>query len=433
MAILGLTHDSKGAPMQELPINLKVAIGEGPDPDNETNNPRPLFHFVFKRRAIRGDKVLWVPALDISEAFGKEPTEIDIILLNDNPNKVFRSKRAWWTAQELRCWGELVQIANGSTMTYEMQATRRTPEHPEGEPWPAGQKYLDGPNEGRLIESCGDECPEKLSCECQVSGDLYFMLERFPHLGAICTLHTSSGNSVRNLSSAFEQYHAIFGSLKWIRARLKVTPKRGPYPDRETREFKWGTYPILSVELGVTNLERFLGTRTQSAQAAVSEHAFSHDSPGVVVRDDAKERAAEIFGEFYRPKQSRRVVKEAVVPVEDEERYAFLCDRARRVGFNEAKWRMLWGQCRGNLDEIERRLPSQSNNGREPKVSGDRAKNNGHHAPEEAKLSANKTGPVATTEPKPLPTSGLLFAETGASNVCDECTNRVLPRVNICD
>jgi hypothetical protein len=54
MGILGLTHDENGAALERLPVTIKVAIGEGPAPDDENSSPRALFHFVFKRRTIRG-------------------------------------------------------------------------------------------------------------------------------------------------------------------------------------------------------------------------------------------------------------------------------------------------------------------------------------------------------------------------------------------
>src|SRR5260370_21274628 len=69
MGILGLTHDKNGAALEKLPVTIKVAIGEGPTPDDENGSPRALFHFVFKRRTMRGQMVCWEPAPDIAEDF----------------------------------------------------------------------------------------------------------------------------------------------------------------------------------------------------------------------------------------------------------------------------------------------------------------------------------------------------------------------------
>ncbi len=89
-----------------------------------------------------------------------------------------------------------MQISNGNAPRYEMQATRRTTEHPEGESWPGNRTYLDGPMAGQPIEGCGQGCPELDSGKCGPSADLYFILEKFPSLGAICRLHTGSKTSV---------------------------------------------------------------------------------------------------------------------------------------------------------------------------------------------------------------------------------------------
>jgi len=70
MGILGLTHDEDGAALEKLPVTIKVAIGEGPTPDDENGSPRALFHFVFKRRTMREQMVYWEPTPDIAQVFG---------------------------------------------------------------------------------------------------------------------------------------------------------------------------------------------------------------------------------------------------------------------------------------------------------------------------------------------------------------------------
>ena len=160
MGILGLTHDENGTALEKLPVTMKVAIGEGPEPGSENGHPRRLDHFVFKRKTLRGQDVVWVPAPEIAEAHGEKPTELGIIFLNDDPREVFRTEYALWTPGGCKCRGELIQIANGNGPRFEMQATRRTPKHPEGEAWPGNYKYLDGPNKGQPVEPCGDGCPD---------------------------------------------------------------------------------------------------------------------------------------------------------------------------------------------------------------------------------------------------------------------------------
>ena len=111
MGILGLTHDENGAALEKLPVTIKVAIGEGPTPDDENGSPRALFHFVFKRRTMRGQSVCWEPAPDIAQVFGDKPTELAVIFLHDDPREVCPSEYALWTRKGRLCHGELVQIA----------------------------------------------------------------------------------------------------------------------------------------------------------------------------------------------------------------------------------------------------------------------------------------------------------------------------------
>ena len=53
MGILGLTHDERGAALEKLPVTIKVAIGEAPEPRDGNSHPRRLDHFVFKRKTRR--------------------------------------------------------------------------------------------------------------------------------------------------------------------------------------------------------------------------------------------------------------------------------------------------------------------------------------------------------------------------------------------
>ena len=75
MGILGLTHDENGTALEKLPVTIKVAIGEGPEPGKDNGHPRKLDHFVFKRKTLREQDVVWEPALDIAKAHGEKPTD----------------------------------------------------------------------------------------------------------------------------------------------------------------------------------------------------------------------------------------------------------------------------------------------------------------------------------------------------------------------
>jgi Recombination directionality factor-like len=389
MGILGLTHDENGAALEKLPVTIKVAIGEGPEPGNANGHPRKLDHFVFKQKTLRGQDVVWEPALDIVQAHGEKPTELGIIFLNDDPREVFRTEYALWIPSGCKCHGELVQIADGSGVRFEMQATRRTQKHPEGEPWPGNYKYVDGPKKGQPVEPCGDGCPDLERGDCRPSGDLYFILEKFPMFGAICRLHTSSYRSVRNLSNSLMQIRRLNGGrLTGIKAILKASPERVSYCDREGTRHTSVAY-ILSLEIGATDLRSLVANMREPIRLLGEGHSAVDLSRGVqfVVRETDAERAKEIAGEFYPNDEAltAEAVESAIGQSERDEQLARICEVACRLGYNDAKTKMLLGQSAAHLAGLERKLLNELDEqpARMAAGNGDR----GHQRPQEKEAS----------------------------------------------
>lgn len=367
MGILGLTHDENGTALEKLPVTIKVAIGEGPEPGNANGHPRKLDHFVFKRKTLRGQDVVWEPAPDIAKAHSDKPTELGVIFLNDDPREVFRTEYALWTPSGCKCRGELIQIANGGGLRYEMQATRRTQKHPEGEPWPGNYQYVDGPKKGQAVEPCADGCPDLERGDCRPSGDLYFILEKYPIFGAICRLHTSSYRSVRNLSNGLMQIRRLNGGrLTGIKAILKASPEKVSYSDRNGTRHTSVAY-ILSLEIGATDLRTLVANMTEPARVLSEGRPTIDLSRGAqyVARETETERAAEIAGEFYPSGENAPV--ESVQPSNDQrerdEQLARICELARRLGCNEANTRMLIGRAAGDLAALERKLLNELDQG----------------------------------------------------------------------
>jgi len=360
MAILGLTHDENGAALEKLPVTIKVAIGEGPEPGNENSHPRRLDHFVFKRKTLRGQDVVWLPAPEISEAHGEQPTTLGIIFLNDDPREVFRTEYAWWTPTACQCHGELVQIANGDDVRFEMRATRRTQKHPEGEPWPGNYKYADGSKKGQPVEPCGDGCPDLERADCKPSGDLYFILEKFPTFGAICRLHTSSYRSIRNLSNGLMQIRRLNGGrLMGIKAVLRASPERISYSDREGARHTSVAY-ILSLEIGGRDLRSLVATMTEPARLLCEGRAPIELPRGVQYVADEKdaEGAKEINAEFYPAHEAAPDASARPGPgqSDEDEQLARIYELTRRSGLNKAQTQMLLGKAAGDLASLERKL-----------------------------------------------------------------------------
>ena len=359
MGILGLTHDENGAALEKLPVTIKVAIGEGPEPGNANGHPRKLDHFVFKRKTLRGQDVVWEPALDIAKAHGEKPTELGVIFLNNDPTEVFPTQYAFWTQTECKCHGELVQIANSDGVRSEMQATRRTQKHPEGEPWPGNYKYTDGVKKGQPVESCGDGCPDLERGDCRPSGDLYFMLEKFPRLGAICRVHTSSYRSIRNLSNGLMQIRRLNGNrLAGVKAVLKATPEMIWYRDRNGIKHT-SVVHILSLEVGGPDLRSLLASMEEPAKLFQQGRSVgSNGGTQYVIREAEAERAREIAGEFYPNGDAAcsELAEASITPNEADEVIARICELTHQLGYNEAKTRMLLGQWSRSLVGLERSL-----------------------------------------------------------------------------
>ncbi len=359
MGILGLTHDETGVALERLPVTIKVAIGEGPQPGEQNGHPRRLDHFVFKRKTLRGQDVVWEPAPDIAEVYGEKPTELGIIFLNDDPREVLHTEYAWWTPTGCKCHGELVQIENGDGTRYEMRAVRRTQKHPEGESWPGNYKYLDGTKKGQSVPPCGDGCPDLERGDCRPSGDLYFMLEKFPTLGAVCRIHTSSYRSVRNLSNGLMQMRRFNGGrLAGIKAVLKATPERIWYNDKEGFRHSSVAH-ILSLEIGATDilgLVASMSEHTKLLEQGRGRFGAREKSQFIVQEEDA-ERAREIAAEFYPDNTQPPELAELMVgPSDEDEQCARICDLARKLGYNEAQIRMKLGQWAETLADLEREL-----------------------------------------------------------------------------
>ncbi|HEV2172410.1 MAG TPA: hypothetical protein VGR71_02535 [Nitrospira sp.] len=412
MGILGLTHDESGVALEKLPITIKVAIGEGPEPGNGSSHPRRLDHFVFKRKTLRGQDVVWEPAPDISKAHGEKPTELGIIFLNDDPREVFRTEYALWVPSGCKCRGELVRIANGGGLHFEMRATRRTQKHPEGEDWPGNYKYVDGHKKGQPVEPCGDGCPDLERGDCKPSGDLYFILEKFPTFGAICRLHTSSYRSIRNLSNGLMQIRRLNGgSLSGIKAILKASPEKISYSDRDGTRHTSVAY-ILSLEIGGTDLRTLVANMTEPARLLSEGRPAIDLSRGAqyVARETETDRAEEIAGEFYPSAEGAAV--ESVQPSNDQserdEQLARIRELARRLGCNEAKTRMLIGQTAGDLAALERKLLNEFDQAPSRMAGGSANDNREGHSKEERRQfnEATTSGTPSTVLPGDLSQSG---------------------------
>ena len=291
MGILGLTHDEQGGALQKLPVAIKLAIGEPPDPKDSKSHPRRLDHFVFKRRSLVGKDVVWTAAQDIAEKYGTNPTEVEILFMDDDIENILHTQYAWWSQTECKCSGQLVQIGDG----YQMQAIRKTTAHPEGELWPGEYKYGPGPRKGQPYEPCGDGCPELESGKCKPSGTLYFNLERFPMVGAIAVIRTTSYRSIRNLSNGLMQIRKITGGrLAGIRVMLRAEPEKIAYDGANGKQTSIAH--ILSLRIDASDMKKLVEHMTETALLFTQTRQLG--AGRIQVEDTEEEERAREMQEF---------------------------------------------------------------------------------------------------------------------------------------
>jgi Recombination directionality factor-like len=273
--IIGVTHDSDGRMALRLAVSAKVTIGMPPQGDR--NYPSKLDHFVFLRKKKTAKGVEWEPDPDLMKHYGDDCKAFEIMLIDDDINNVFPTSYAWWTATERKCSGD------GS------QATRRTSEHPTGEPW----------------MPCGGQCAELASGLCKPSGDLRFVLADFPRLGSICRIHTSSYRSIRQIHSALEEIQTFTGSrLAGITAKLVVRPEQAIYFDRKEERKKTTTIWALSLEVDGDDIRKLVANLTGNARLfAQTRKLLGWGEGAIEVVEDEGEQAPEIASEFYPPSE----------------------------------------------------------------------------------------------------------------------------------
>ena len=336
MPIVGLTHNSDGSAILRRSVTTKIAIGL--PPKDKSDHPQRLDHFVFQRKGQRGSgmsaEVLWEIDREKTEHYGKGCREVEIILLDNVPDRVFRTEYAWWTATQKECWGD------GET------ATRRTPHNPRGENW----------------EPCAnDDCPDLLEDRCRPSGDLYFLLADYPTLGTICKLHTSSYQSIREIYAALEDIrNHTNGRLIGLRAKLFVRPEKNTYQDDEGNR-KSGTKHVLGLELAANHVKHLADQVPAPSEAseAVDRQLASHE---VEIDDAEEEQAPALKAEFYpvseiKPAPSPARSSEGSKDNQDEGQRALFALKERiESAFSELK--LNTAQRVGLLDQYQNDLPA---------------------------------------------------------------------------
>jgi hypothetical protein len=336
MPIVGLTHNSDGSATLRRSVTTKIAIGL--PPKDKSDHPKRLDHFIFQKKGQRGSgmsaEVLWEIDQEKTEHYGEGCREVDIILLDNAPDRVFRTEYAWWTVTRKQCWGD------GET------ATRRTPGNPRGEAW----------------EPCANnDCLDLLEERCRPSGDLYFLLADYPTLGTICKLHTSSYQSIRETYAALQDIrNHTDGRLIGLRVKLFVRPEKNTYTDNQGTR-KTGTKHVLGLELAAKHVKRLGG---QALALSESSQAVDQQVAGrtIEIDDPEEEQSSALKAEFYPAADIKPAPAPAASPDgskddhDEGQRTLFALKERIESAFSELK--LNTAQRVGLLDQYQKDLPA---------------------------------------------------------------------------
>jgi hypothetical protein len=312
--IKGITHTETGQQIQRLAVSTKVAIGLPPDPSQGRKAPIKLDCFIFlKKSATEQNK--WEVDPKLTKAYGQKCKEFEIVLLDDEIENVFPTKLAWFTQSECKCFGD------GES------ATRRTPEHPDGQPW----------------APCGKACPDLERGDCKPAADLRFMLAAFPQLGAVARIHTSSYRSIMQISSSLQQIQLITGGrLAGIRAKLVVRPEKTSYMGKDQKRHSTTVY-ALNLEIQAAGIQELVTHMTDHAR--LFEHTRKLLGTGrIEVIEEDSARVGEITPEFYPEVSPPKfpTAEEAgqadpeIIPAQKQANMDVMCQECRQVNGHKA-------------------------------------------------------------------------------------------------
>jgi hypothetical protein len=157
------------------------------------------------------------------------------------------------------------------------------------------------------------------------------------------------------------------GRLAGVKAVLKATPEKIWYRDR-SGIIHTSVVHILSLEVGGPDLRSLLASMEEPAKLFQQGRSVgSNGGTQYVIREAEAERAPEIAGEFYPNGDAAcsELAEASTAPKDEDETIARICELTKQLGYNQAKTKMLLGQCAGNLAGLERKLLNELSEGPE--------------------------------------------------------------------
>lgn len=223
--IKGLTHKLDGTVNTRLAIDTKFAIGITKILEGGKTRPEKLDHILAERKNAKGE---WIEDVELEQQLrekysrrtdaGYTPLrEFDVVFLSDDPEEIFATKYAMWSASELQCSGDGEHAMRSAAIIKDKDLLAQ---HPK-------ERYIPW-------TPCGETCPEKIAKKCKPSGQLFFMVLIRPVLGAVSVFYTTSYRTILQIYSSLTQIKQLTGGrLKGIPLRLVMRPGRTSYEDKD--------------------------------------------------------------------------------------------------------------------------------------------------------------------------------------------------------
>ena len=197
--------------------------------------PRKISFFTFSRSVMTEDGETFVPDFAAIEANGPTPTEIDIILFDDNP---FTGSFQMWSTTEKKCQGDGINALRVLSMAP-----------------PDVQKELKGEKYFPIVEGCWTRGCEYANQPkgCKPSGDLKFQLASSIRLGGTAYFHTTGFRSISQIFSSLERIKMLTRG-RMVGLPLKATLKG--YKVKPAGAEKSSTQYGVSLELRAEDMEK---------------------------------------------------------------------------------------------------------------------------------------------------------------------------------
>lgn len=353
--IIGVTHEKDGKPVIRLAKSYKVSIGI---PAEEGRNfPKKSDHFHIRAKSAAGEWVDDKPFMDqLQKIYMREVEtpqgrqlvplrEFDIIFLSDEPDDIFKTEYAWWSASEKKCSG------NG------VEAVRKVSVLPEKDRAQYGKDVRTIP-----WKPCGEKCPDLIKGSCKPSGELMFIFKDRPIMGSVATFTTTSYESIRRIFSSLLQIRSVTGGrLRGIPLKIVVRPGKTRY--QQDGKPKTGSAFFVNIEFRQEDYKSLVPTLLQHSAQYEQSLTSGRKLIAESVEDDIvdveaeeapeSERATEMTSEFY--PQNREDGAEAPSKkvegnvVTDE---SIISSTFVALGLNPAQREVLYQSLKGDLEEV---------------------------------------------------------------------------------